>query len=62
MAADAPSKTRWEAENTIRLTMKINKNQNPELFALLQQANSKSGLARDLMQRAIRKNKNQTEV
>ena len=56
MPADAPSKTRWEAENTIRITLKINKNQNPELFALLQQANSKSGLARDLMQRAINKN------
>lgn len=51
---DARSKTAWEAENTIRITVKINRNQDPDLFHLLQQATSKSGLARDLMNQAIK--------
>lgn len=55
--ADHPSKTRWEAENTIKLTLKINRNQDPELFALLQQAESKAGMARELMKQAINQRK-----
>ena len=55
--ADHPSKVRWEQDNVIKLTVKINKNQDPELFDLLQQAESKSGLARDLMKQAISKTK-----
>jgi hypothetical protein len=51
---DAKSKTAWEAANIIRITVKINRNQDPELFHLLQQASSKSGLARDLMNQAIK--------
>lgn len=38
------------------MVVKINRNQNPELFDLLQQAESKSGLARDLMNQAIKQN------
>ena len=37
----------------IQVVVKVNKNQDPELFHLLQQASSKSGLARDLMNKAI---------
>lgn len=53
---DHPSKTRWEAENVIQVKVKINRNQDPELYELLTKAESKSGLARDLMNQAIGKN------
>ena len=53
---DPKSKTAWEKENVIQVVVKINRNQNPELFDLLQQAESKSGLARDLMNQAIKQN------
>ena len=47
--ADSRAKTAWEKENVIQVKVKINRNQDPELYDLLQQAVSKSGLARDLM-------------
>ena len=34
MAGDHPSKVKWERENVIKLTVKINRNQEPELFEL----------------------------
>lgn len=40
----------------IQVVVKVNKNQDPDLFHLLQQASSKSGLARDLMNQAIKQN------
>lgn len=52
--ADAKSKVRWEAENVLKIGLKINRNQDPELYELLSKAPSKSGLARDLMNRAIK--------
>ena len=54
---DPKSKTAWETENTIRITVKINRNQDKELYNVLSKAPSKSGLARDLMNPAIRKDK-----
>lgn len=51
---DSQAKTAWERENVIRVLIKINRNQDPELFTLLQQAKSKAGTARELMQKAIR--------
>ena len=57
MAGDHPSKTRWEAENVIQVVLKINRNQDPELFHLLQQAESKAGTVRDLLRRALKKDK-----
>lgn len=54
--ADHPSKVRWEAENVVQVKIKINRNQDPELYELLTKAESKSGLARDLMKKAISKN------
>lgn len=50
---DSQAKTTWERENVIRVLIKVNRNQDPELFNLLQQAESKSGLARDLMKQAL---------
>jgi hypothetical protein len=57
MAGDHPSKTRWEAENVIQVVLKINRNQDPDLFHLLQQADSKSGMVRDLLRQALNKDK-----
>ena len=57
MAGDHPSKIRWESENIIKVGLKINKNQDPELFQLLQQTESKSGLIRDLLRKALAKDK-----
>jgi hypothetical protein len=55
--ADHPSKTNWEKENVIQVVLKVNRNQDPELFSLLQQADSKSGLVRSLLRQAIGKEK-----
>lgn len=54
---DPKSKTAWETENVIQVKVKVNRNQDPELYDLLSKAPSKSGLARDLMNQAIRKEK-----
>lgn len=54
MASDLPSKTRWEAENTVKLTIKINRNQDPQLYDLFTRENgSRSALAKALMKKAI---------
>lgn len=53
MAKDHPSKTAWEKDNVIQVVLKINRNQDPELFSLLQQAESKSGLIRALLREAM---------
>jgi hypothetical protein len=55
--ADHPSKTNWEKENVIQVVLKVNRNQDPELFSLLQQADSKSGFVRSLLRQAIGKEK-----
>ena len=49
MAADRPSKTRWEAENVIKVGLKVNRNQDPELFELLVKAENKAGVIRELL-------------
>lgn len=51
---DLKSKTAWEKENVLSIHIKINRNQDPELFELLTKAESKSGAARDLMNQAIK--------
>lgn len=51
---DSKSKTAWEAQNVIQVKVKINRNQDPELYELFTKAPSKSGLARDLMNQAIK--------
>ena len=51
---DAKSKVRWETENVLKIGLKINRNQDPELYELLSKAHSRSGLARDLMNQAIK--------
>lgn len=46
---DHPSKTRWESENVIKVGLKINRNQDPELFELLTKAENKAGVIRELL-------------
>ena len=58
MAGDHPSKTRWESENVIKLTVKINRNQDPKLFDLFsQESGSRGALAKELLRRAIAQDK-----
>lgn len=53
MAADHPSKTRWEADNMVQITVKINRNQDPELYELLTKADSRSGTVRALLRAGL---------
>ena len=55
MGTDHPSKTRWEAENVIKVGLKINRNQDPELYELLTKASNKSAVIRELLQKAMDK-------
>ena len=34
--ADHPSKTRWEAENTVKVTIKLNRNTDPDILEALE--------------------------
>lgn len=54
---DHPSKTAWERDNVIQVVLKVNRNRDPELYSLLQQADSRSGLVRDLLRQAISEDK-----
>lgn len=53
MGADHPSKTAWEADNMVQITIKINRNQDPELYELITKAPSKSGAVRELLRAGI---------
>jgi D-alanine transaminase len=48
---DHPSKTAWERDNVIKITLKINRNTDPELYELLTKAPNKSGVIRELIQK-----------
>ena len=51
---DHPSKVNWERENVIKLTIKINRNQDPELFELFaRETDSKSALAKSLLRAGL---------
>ena len=50
---DHPSKTAWERDNVIKITLKINRNQDPKLYELLQQSDSRNGLIRELLKKAL---------
>lgn len=51
---DHPSKVNWERENVIKLTVKINRNQEPELFDLFtRETGSRSSLAKDLLRAGL---------
>lgn len=53
---DPKSKVAWEQENVIKLTVKINRNQDPELFELFtREEGSRGTLAKELLRKAIQK-------
>ncbi len=45
----------WNAENTVCVNLRINRNQDPELFELLTKAPNKSAVIRELLQKALPK-------
>jgi hypothetical protein len=53
--AEPKSQARWNAENTVCVNLRINRNQDPELFELLTKAENKSGVIRDLLKKAMDK-------
>jgi hypothetical protein len=54
MATDHPSKSRWEADNVVKLTIKINRNQDPELYELFtREQGSRSALAKELLRSGL---------
>ena len=51
---DHPSKVKWEQENVIKLTIKVNRNQDPELYELFTRENgSRSALAKKLLRAGL---------
>ena len=49
MAGDHPSKTRWEQENVIVARVKINRNQDPDLYKYLSEAANQAQATRELL-------------
>ena len=53
--AESEAKRRWFAENTICVNLRINRNQDPELYELLTKAENKSAVIRELLNQALPK-------
>ena len=53
--AEPKSQARWNAENTVCVNLRVNRNQDPELFELLTKADNKSAVIRELLQKAMDK-------
>ena len=55
MAGDHPSKVIWERDNVIKLTVKINRSQDPVLYELFSmEQGSRGALAKELMRKGAR--------
>lgn len=53
--AESEARKRWFAENTVFVNLRINRNQNLELYELLTKADNKSAVIRELLQKAMEK-------
>lgn len=53
MAGDHPSKTRWEAENVIVARVKINRNQDPDIYKYLSEATNQAQATRELLRAGL---------
>ena len=53
--ADSEAKREWQYQNTICVNLRINRNQDPELFDLLTKAENKSAVIRELLNQALPK-------
>lgn len=51
--AQTTARKKWYAENTVCVNLRINRNQDPELFELLTKASNKSAVIRELLQKAM---------
>lgn len=52
--ADSTAKINWERDNVIKLTVKVNRNQDPELYDLFtREDGSRSALAKSLMRQGL---------
>lgn len=47
--AQPPSKTRWDKENTVVVTMKLNKNQDADIIEKLNSVDNKQGYIKELI-------------
>ena len=53
--AEPKSQAKWNAENTVCVNLRVNRNQDPELYELLTKADNKSAVIRELLQKAMDK-------
>ena len=53
--AKGEAKARWDKENTVMVTMKLNKNQDAEIIAKLQSVPNKQGYIKGLIEADIAK-------
>ena len=53
MATDHPSKVRWEKENVIVARVKINRNQDPDLYKYLSEATNQAQATRELLRAGL---------
>lgn len=53
--ADTPAKIKWERDNVIKLTVKVNRNQDPDLYELFaREQDSRGALAKALMHQGLK--------
>jgi hypothetical protein len=51
--AEPKAQARWNAENTVCVNLRVNRNQDPELFELLTKAENKSAVIRELIAKGM---------
>lgn len=49
-----PSKARWDKENTVVITMKLNKNQDADIIEKLNSVDNKQGYLKELIRADIK--------
>lgn len=49
-----PSKTRWDKENTVVITMKLNKNQDADIIEKLNSVDNRQGYLKELIRADIK--------
>lgn len=51
---DSKAKLAWERENVLVVHLKVNRNQDPELYRILSEAENKGGKLRELLADALK--------
>lgn len=52
--AQPPSKTRWDKENTVVITMKLNKNTDADIIEKLESVDNKQGYIKRLIREDVK--------